>query len=338
MTPKILLSTLAVAALAVAGCGGASDDSSDSSASAGGGGAAKSSLSLVAYSTPEVVYDEIIPEFSKTEEGKGVKFKTSYGASGEQSRAVAAGLKADVVDVLAGARRRQAGRRRPGARGLGRGPSRRRKGGFVTNSLVSFIVRKGNPKNIKTWDDLVKPGVKVVTPNPFTSGAAKWNLLGAFQHGGIDFVEKLIRSTSRSSPSPAARRCRRSPAARATCCSPTSTSTRPRSRRVRRTSTGRPRRHDPDREPDRGHDCEPEGQGVRGLRPERRRPSSDSPTGAIARSTRRCSRRTRPSSRSPRAVTIDDLGGWEKVNKELFDRGRRLGRQDRGGAGVSTAK
>ena len=65
--------------------------------------------------------------------------------------------------------------------------------GLVSKSIVSFIVRKGNPKNIKTWDDLVKPGVKVVTPNPFTSGAAKWNLLAAYAHGGLDYVEKLIK-------------------------------------------------------------------------------------------------------------------------------------------------
>ncbi len=63
----------------------------------------------------------------------------------------------------------------------------------MSKSIVSFIVRKGNPKKIKTWDDLVKPGVKVVTPNPFTSGAAKWNLLGAYAHGGLDYVEKLIK-------------------------------------------------------------------------------------------------------------------------------------------------
>ncbi len=56
--------------------------------------------------------------------------------------------------------------------------------GLVTTSVVSFIVRKGNPKNIKTWDDLLKPGVEVLTPNPFTSGAAKWNLLAAYGAGG----------------------------------------------------------------------------------------------------------------------------------------------------------
>ena len=50
----------------------------------------------------------------------------------------------------------------------------------MTTSVVSFVVRKGNPKNIKTWDDLLKPGVEVLTPNPFSSGAAKWNLLAAY--------------------------------------------------------------------------------------------------------------------------------------------------------------
>jgi ABC-type sulfate transport system substrate-binding protein len=97
--PKFLISTLLVAALAVAGCGGASDESDggSSASSSSSGGGTKTSLSLVAYSTPEVVYDEIIPDFQKTPEGKGVSFKTSYGASGDQSRAVAAGQKADIV-------------------------------------------------------------------------------------------------------------------------------------------------------------------------------------------------------------------------------------------------
>jgi sulfate/thiosulfate-binding protein len=195
VTPKILLSTLAVAALAVAGCGGASDDASDSSASSGGnsGGAAKSSLSLVAYSTPEVVYDEVIPDFEKTPEGDGVSFKTSYGASGDQSRAVLAGQKADVVAFsLAPDVDKLTDDKLVPADWVAQTEAAGGKGGFVTTSLVSFVVRKGNPKSIKGWDDLLKPGVKVVTPNPFTSGAAKWNLLGAYQHGGIEFVKKLL--------------------------------------------------------------------------------------------------------------------------------------------------
>jgi sulfate/thiosulfate transport system substrate-binding protein len=191
---KILLSALAAGALAVAGCGGASDDKSDSDASAASSaGGTKTSLSLVAYSTPEVVYDEIIPDFQKTPEGKGVSFKTSYGASGEQSRAVAAGQKADYVAFsLAPDVNKLV---EPGLvpeDWVAQTEAAGGKGGFVTTSLVSFVVRKGNPKGIKGWDDLLKPGVKVVTPNPFTSGAAKWNILGAYQHGGIDYVRKLI--------------------------------------------------------------------------------------------------------------------------------------------------
>ena len=71
----------------------------------------------------------------------------------------------------------------------------------MTTSVVSFVVRKGNPKNIKTWDDLLKPGIKVLTPNPFSSGAAKWNLLAGYGYAsdrgkdeaaGLDYLRKLI--------------------------------------------------------------------------------------------------------------------------------------------------
>jgi sulfate/thiosulfate-binding protein len=175
--------------LGLAACGGA-DDSTDGSGSGGGSGKTKATLSLIAYSTPEVVYDEIIPDFQKTSAGDGVKFKTSFGASGDQSRAVEAGLKADVVTFSLA----------PDVDRLVKAglvakdwPTATPHKGFVTTSLVSFVVRKGNPKGIKGWDDLLKPGVKVVTPNPFTSGAAKWNLLGAVQHGGLDYVTKLIK-------------------------------------------------------------------------------------------------------------------------------------------------
>src|SRR5436190_20004453 len=148
------LTVVAAAALAVAGCGGA-DDSTDGSGSSGGSGS--TNLALVAFSTPEVVYDDLIPDFQKTDAGKDVKFSTSFGASGEQSRAVLAGQKADVVNLSL----------EPDVTKLadaGLVPSNWNKNkyhGFVTNSVVSFIVRKGNPKHIKTWDDLIKPGVKV---------------------------------------------------------------------------------------------------------------------------------------------------------------------------------
>ena len=177
----------------VAGCGGASDEKGGSASSGDGG----KSLSLVAYSTPQVVYDEIIPDFQKTGEGEGVGFKTSFGPSGDQARAVEAGQKADVVTFST-----EPDMQKLVAAGLV-APTWKdgSNQGLVTTSLVSLVVREGNPKNIKTWDDLLKPGVEVLTPNPFSSGAAKWNLLGAYAHAskggkdeqaGLDFVSKLI--------------------------------------------------------------------------------------------------------------------------------------------------
>jgi sulfate/thiosulfate-binding protein len=178
----------ALTALVVAGCGGSSDSTSDSGSSGSGGGGGDQ-LSLVAFSTPEVVYDPLEPAFTKTSGGKGVSFKSSFGPSGEQSRAVEGGLKADVVNFsLAPDVDKLVDAGLVDKNWTSATPYK----GFVSTSLVSFIVRKGNPKNIHSWDDLLKPGVKVVTPNPFTSGAAKWNLLGAYQHGGLGFVKNLI--------------------------------------------------------------------------------------------------------------------------------------------------
>lgn len=198
MNPRILSTALlATAGLLAAGCGGADDttgDSGSASASPGDGGA---EVSLVAYSTPEVVYDEIIPDFQKTAQGKDVTFKTSYGASGEQSRAVEAGLGADYVSFSIEpdmTRLVDAGLVDAGWKDATDSK------GLVTTSLVSFVVRKGNPKGIKGWEDLLRPGVEVITPNPFTSGAAKWNLLGAFAHGGLEYVETLINDHVRVQP------------------------------------------------------------------------------------------------------------------------------------------
>ena len=199
---NLLAALLALAALVVVGCGGSSDETgggAGTAASGGGGGGDKTTLSLVAYSTPQVVYDEIIPEFQKTPEGEGVEFKSSFGASGDQSRAVEAGLKADVVSFSVEpdmVRLVDAGIVSPD---WNQTPNK----GLVTTSIVAFIVRPGNPKNIKTWEDLLKPGIEVLTPNPFTSGAAKWNLLAAYgqaggaagdTEAGLAYVEDLVKN------------------------------------------------------------------------------------------------------------------------------------------------
>ena len=174
MRSRPLLAVVALAcALGVAGCGGA-DDTHDGSGSSSS--SAKTKLALVAYSTPQVVYDEIIPAFAKTPAGDGVGFTESFGASGDQSRAVEAGLPADVVafalepDIT---RLTKAGL-------VADDWAANKYNGIASNSVVVFAVRKGNPKNIKTWDDLLKKGVEVVTPNPFSSGGARWNLMAGY--------------------------------------------------------------------------------------------------------------------------------------------------------------
>jgi sulfate transport system substrate-binding protein len=179
-TRKLLIALLALAMAVTVGCGGASDETDGGDASAASGDSSKAELSLVAYSTPQVVYDELIPAFQKTPEGEGVGFKTSFGASGDQSRAVEAGQKADVVTFST-----EPDMTRLVDAGLVDSTWKDNDTeGLVTTSVVSFVVREGNPKNIKTWDDLLKPGVEVLTPNPFSSGAAKWNLLAGYGYAG----------------------------------------------------------------------------------------------------------------------------------------------------------
>jgi sulfate/thiosulfate transport system substrate-binding protein len=166
------------AALAISGC--------SSSASAGGD---SKTVNLVAFSTPKPAYDALQAAFAKTSQGKGVQFSASYDASGSQSKAVAAGHPADYVNFSTG----------PDMTRLvpqfvdsnwDQGSTK----GIVADSVVVIVVRKGNPKHITGWDDLIKPGVQIVTPDPASSGSAKWNLLAAYEHiiaeGGTDAQAK----------------------------------------------------------------------------------------------------------------------------------------------------
>jgi sulfate transport system substrate-binding protein len=142
-------------------------------------------LALVAYSTPKEVYEKIIEAFQKTPQGRNITFTQSYGSSGDQSRAVLSGLPADLVAFSL----------EPDMTRLVTGNivaqdwnSDEHKG-MVTDSVVVLVVRKGNPKRIRTWADLTKPGIEVITPNPFTSGGARWNVMagyGAASRGGTD--------------------------------------------------------------------------------------------------------------------------------------------------------
>jgi sulfate/thiosulfate-binding protein len=178
---------LVAGALLAAGCAG----------SGGSGGGDK--LTLVAYSTPREAYEQLIPGFQKTDAGNGVKFSQSYGSSGDQSRAIQNGLAADVVTLAL-----EPDMTKLVDAGLvAKEWSADDHKGMVTNSVVVFVTRKGNPKNIRSWDDLVKPGVEVITPNPFTSGGARWNIMAGYgaqleqgksHEQAVAYLEQLFRN------------------------------------------------------------------------------------------------------------------------------------------------
>jgi sulfate/thiosulfate-binding protein len=162
-----LLTVVAATALGLSACG---------SSSGASGGSSSKQLNLVGFSVIKSAYDELGTSFAKTEAGKGVTFKSSIGASGAQSRAVIAGQKADVVALSLSPDVKNiadAGKIDPS---WDSGATK----GIVSDSVVVIAVRKGNPKHIKGWADLIKPGVGIVTPDPGTSGSAKWNLLAAY--------------------------------------------------------------------------------------------------------------------------------------------------------------
>jgi sulfate/thiosulfate transport system substrate-binding protein len=167
---KAAVAAAVLGALGLSACGGAE--------ATGEGGSGGTTLSLVGFAVPEAANLAIAEKWAETEDGKDVRWETSYGASGDQSRAVEAGLDADYVhfsletDVT---RLVDAGLV---ADDWKDGPNK----GVVSQSVVVLVVREGNPKNIRGWEDVVKPGVGIITPNPSSSGSARWNILAAWGH------------------------------------------------------------------------------------------------------------------------------------------------------------
>jgi sulfate/thiosulfate transport system substrate-binding protein len=179
--------------LVIAGCGG-SDDSSATGSSGG-------KLDVVGYSTPEAVYEESLePGFEAISAGAGVSFSNSFGASGDQSRAVEAGQPASVVHFA------QAGdmSRLVEAGLVAKDWDKQKYDGIAQDSVVVIMVRKGNPEGIESFDDLLGKDVDVITPNPFSSGSARWNIMalyGTELHEGkseaeaLDSVKALLEKT-----------------------------------------------------------------------------------------------------------------------------------------------
>ncbi|HEY1715283.1 MAG TPA: sulfate ABC transporter substrate-binding protein [Solirubrobacteraceae bacterium] len=173
--------SVVVAAVAVAACGGSSDTNGGGSSSASASGSAGASspttkLNLVGYSTPKKAYDALTAAFAQTSGGKGVGFAESFGASGSQSRAVDSGQPADVVAFSTTPDMTRLVDDKLVASDWDANPEK----GFSSDSVVVMVVRKGNPKHITGWDDLIKSGVDVITPNPATSGSARWNIMAAY--------------------------------------------------------------------------------------------------------------------------------------------------------------
>ncbi|MDT3426009.1 sulfate transport system substrate-binding protein [Paenibacillus forsythiae] len=169
-------------ALAISGCGGEGNRTADL---AGAGG---TTLVIGSYSVAKDAVEEILPLFAKewkNETGRTITFQQSYEASGTQARAIAGGFEADVtllamegdVDKLVDA-------------GLVKPSWKERSGGMVTRSIVVMGTREGNPKGIKDFADLTKPGIKVLYPNPKTSGGAQWDINAIYGAGLKQSEEK----------------------------------------------------------------------------------------------------------------------------------------------------
>jgi sulfate/thiosulfate transport system substrate-binding protein len=192
---------LAATASMLSACGGGSSDV----AGGDGQGDAETTLTLVAYAVPEPGWSKIIPAFAATEEGKGVGVTTSYGASGDQSRAVVDGKPADIVNFSVEPDVARLVKADKVAKDWNADATK----GIPFGSVVSLVVREGNPKNINDWDDLLQPGLEVVTPSPLSSGSAKWNLLAPYaaksnggkdSQAGLDFVNKLVTEHVKTRP------------------------------------------------------------------------------------------------------------------------------------------
>ena len=187
-TIKAAVAAAATGVLALTGC--STSNGSDSG----------ETISLNAFSVMEAANEPVFEDFKGTDAGDGATFEPSYGASGDQSRAVVAGANADVVHYSL-----ETDVTRLVKEGLvAEDWKDNATNGIATSSVVVFVVRKGNPENIQGWDDLVKPGVEIITPNPGSSGSARWNILAGWAHatGGTDdeaagkaYLTKLLKNT-----------------------------------------------------------------------------------------------------------------------------------------------
>jgi sulfate/thiosulfate-binding protein len=206
-----VVSLLSLSLVGLSACGGGSTPSSSGTAPAATpdakpAAAAKPPVELlnVSYDPTRELYQEYNKAFSaywKDKTGQTVTIKASHGGSGKQGRSIIDGLEADVatlalaydIDAV-----QEAGLIQQGWQ------QKLKQNSTPYTSTIVFLVKKGNPKGIKDWDDLIKPGVSVITPNPKTSGGARWNYIAAWGYAyqknnkdeakSKEFVEKLFKN------------------------------------------------------------------------------------------------------------------------------------------------
>lgn len=195
------ITALALLGALLGACGGGpSDEVGDR-----GRSDAHTRITLVTYAVTEPGWSKVIPAFNDSEAGDGIEVTASYGASADQSRGVADGKPADVVNFSVEpdlTRLVEVGKVSPSW-------NKDATNGIPFGSVVTLVVRKGNPKDIRDWDDLLRPGVEVITPNPLSSGSAKWNLLAPYAaksdggknpRAGLDFIHTLVNDHVRLRP------------------------------------------------------------------------------------------------------------------------------------------
>ncbi|MEV0948434.1 sulfate ABC transporter substrate-binding protein [Rhodococcus sp. NPDC049939] len=200
---RFFAALITLGAVTLTACSGGTSDTVGGD-SAGGDGSA-GTINLFTYAVTKPGFDKMFPAFDETEEGEGVKIQPSYGASGDQSRKVTDGADADVVNFSV-----EPDITRLVDFGLvDRNWNQDAYNGVPFGSVVTLVVREGNPKNIRDWDDLLRPGVDVVAPNPFSSGSAKWALLAPYAaksnggedpDAGLSYITSLMNDHVRIQP------------------------------------------------------------------------------------------------------------------------------------------
>ncbi len=278
-------------------------------------------------------------------QGKGSRFSESFGRvrhAEPRRRHRAAGRRRRVLDDAGHDPAGQGRDRRPAA------GTRTRPKGISSDSVVVFVVRKGNPKHITGWDDLVKPGVDVITPNPSTSGSARWNILAGY---GAELKEGKTPGAGARVRQDAADEERQRPAVERVVGAADVHERqgrraarlrvgRARGREGRRRGPDRlPEADDPDPDPDRGDEQR--------LAPGRRRSSSSTGCGrrrrrrsGPSRATARCCASVAKQFASkfptpPQLFDISFLGGWTSVKTRVLRSGERFDHEDRAGGGSS---